>query len=106
MVAALPGLLGENPTLAVETNFGFEILKNRSFLFMLLQILCFSKICLVSKIEKQEHFLLLPPYPKIYLDQEKLERDICTLCALDNPNCFNLNTKERRWDQKLTRPTF
>ena len=31
MVAALPGLLGENPTLAVETNFGFEIFKNRSF---------------------------------------------------------------------------
>ena len=41
------------------------------------------------------------PHPKIYLDQEKLERDICTLCALDNPNCFNLNTKERRRDPKL-----
>ena len=56
MVAALPGLLGENPTLAVETNFGFEILKNRSFLFMLLQILCLSKICLVSKIKKTGAF--------------------------------------------------
>ena len=68
---------------------------------MFLPILCPSKICLVSKIKKKEHFLLLPPYPKIYLDQEKLERDICTLCALDNPNCFNLNTKERRRDPKL-----
>ena len=56
MVAALPGLLGENPTLAVETNFGFEILKNRSFLFMLLQILCLSNICLVSKIKKTGAF--------------------------------------------------